>query len=73
MNSMLEITDSGANIHLERKSTPTMAPVMMENNIKARLPDGFTMESTHIATIHIPGLRKQTRQIHISPKIQISP
>ena len=50
-NNMLAITDSGANIHLERQSTPTMAPVIINNEMKARLPDGSTMESTHIATI----------------------
>ena len=46
--NMLEISDSGANIPLLRQSTPTMAPVIMDNEIKAILPDGSTMESTHI-------------------------
>ena len=29
--NMLAIADSGATIHLERQSTPTMAPVIMDN------------------------------------------
>ena len=61
ITNMLEITDSDANIHLERKATPTMALVMMENDMKERLPYGFTTESTHIATLQIPGLINQTR------------
>ena len=57
--NMLAISDSGANIHLARQATPKMAPVMMENETKARLPDGSTMEYTHIATLQLPGLSKQ--------------
>ena len=41
--SMLEIADSGANIHLARQSTPAIAPVVIDNEMKARLPDGSTM------------------------------
>ena len=70
---MLAITNSGANIHLARQATPTMAPVIMENETKARLPDGSTMESTHIATLQLPGLSKQAIQINISPKMNTSP
>ena len=50
-NNMLEIADSGVNIHLEKQATPTMASVILENCMKARLLDGRTMESTHIATL----------------------
>ena len=60
-NNILAITDSGANIHLSKQSTLTMAPVVIENNIKSRLPDGSTMDSTHIATLHLTGLIKQSR------------
>ena len=42
--NMLEISDYGANIHLSRQATPTMAPVIVDNEIKSRLPDGSTME-----------------------------
>ena len=56
---MPAITDTGANIHLAKQATPTMSPVMMENDMKARLPDGSTMESTHISTLQIPVLIKQ--------------
>ena len=70
---MIAIIDSGVNIHLARQATPKMSPLMMDNEIKARLPDGITMESTHIATLQLPGLSKQARQIHIFPKIQIAP
>ena len=62
---MLEIADSGANIHLARKSTPTMASVIILY--------GSTMESTRIATFQIPGLSKQSRQIHSFPRMQTAP
>ena len=39
----------------------------------ARLPDGSTMESSHIATLQLPFLIKQARQIHISPKMNTAP
>ena len=71
--SMLSNSDSGANIHLSRQATPTMAPINMENNMKARLPYEITMEYTHIATLQLPGLIKQARQIHIFPKMQTAP
>ena len=67
---MLAIADSGANIHLSRQATPTMAPVIMYNEMKSRLPDGSTMESAHIETLQLPGLSKLARQIHILPKMQ---
>ena len=67
--NMLEIADSGANIHLARQSIPTMAPVIMNNEMKSRLPYGSTMESTYIATFQLPALSKLERQIHIFPKI----
>ena len=70
---MLAISDSGANIHLEKQATPTMAPVIMENDMKARLPYGITMESTHIAALNIQCLSKQARQIHIFPKMHTTP
>ena len=66
--NMIEIADSGANIHLAIKFTPTMAPVIMDNAIKERLQDGITMESTHIATLQLPSLIRIVRQIHISLK-----
>ena len=71
--NMLEIVESGASIHLSRQSTPTMAPVMIDNDIKSRLPDESTMESTHIATLQLQDLLKQERHIHILPKIQTAP
>ena len=50
-----------------------MAPVITENEIQARLPDISTMESTHIATLQLPGLSKLARQIRILPKMQTAP
>ena len=70
---MLSIADSCANIHLERQATHTMDPIIMDNEIKERLPDGIIMESTHIATLQIPGLSKLVRQIHIFPKMKTDP
>ena len=72
-NNILAITDYGANIHLEKQATPTMDPLIMENDINARLPDGSTMDSTHIATLQLPVLKKQARRIHIFPKMQTAP
>ena len=50
-----------------------MAPVIALNYMTARLPYGSTMESSHIAPIQIADISKQARQIHISPKMKISP
>ena len=58
-NNVSAIKYSGANIHLEKQSTPTMAPVIMENDMKSWIPDGSTIESTCIATLHLPGLIKK--------------
>ena len=65
---MLEIAESGANIHLVKQATKTRTPVIMRNYTTARPQDGITMESSHIVTLKLPGLRKQARHIHISPK-----
>ena len=65
---MLEIADYGVNIHPSRQATSTVAPVIMDNEMKSRLPDGSTMESTYIATLKLPRLSKLEIQIHISQK-----
>ena len=70
---MIEIEDYGANIHLTRQATPKTDPVIMDNEMKARLPDGSTMESKHIATLQLPGLRRLARHIHIFPKTKTAP
>ena len=61
---------SGANTHLANEATPKMAPVIMSKHITARLPDITTMESSHVATIHIPGLTRKSRKNHITPKFR---
>ena len=48
---MLVLADSGANIHPEKYATPTMPPAMMENDMKARLPDGSTTNYSQIAKL----------------------
>ena len=70
---MLAIADYGANIHLARQATPTMSPVVMDNEIKARLTDGRTVESKYIATLQLPGISKLSRNIHIFPKMHTAP
>ena len=40
----MRIPSGSGTTHLARQSTPAMAPVMMDNLIKSRLPDGITME-----------------------------
>ena len=72
-NNMLAIVHSGANIHPEKNTTTKMAPVIMSAEMIARLQDGSTMESSQISALQITGLRKQSRQIHIDIKINISP
>ena len=69
-NSMIEISDSGANIYLSKQAVTTMDPVIMPNDMIQIIPDGRTMESSHIATLQIPVLSKQARQIHICPKMK---
>ena len=44
-NNMLSIADSGENIHLAKQATTTIAPVIMLNEVTAKLTDGITMES----------------------------
>ena len=70
---MLAVVDSGTNIHISRQATPTMAPVIMDHEMKAILPNGSTMESTHISTLQLPGLSKLARKIHVFPKMQTAP
>ena len=60
-------------LYVSTKSTTTMAPVIMSSYMTSRLPDGSIMESLHIATLQIPGLSKQDRHIHITPKMKIAP
>ena len=72
-NYTLAIADSGVNILLANEATPTMVPGLMSNNITARLPDGITMESSHVATLQLSGLTKKAIQIHSYPKIITSP
>ena len=67
---MIAITDSGANIHPAIHATPTMSPVIMNNKMKSIIPDGSSMESTHIETLQLPGLSRIARQIHFNQKIQ---
>ena len=43
INNMPAITDSGANIHLAKKATPTMAPITILVEISTGLLDGNTM------------------------------
>ena len=50
-----------------------MAPVILSNEMTARLPYGITMESSHITTLQIIGLSKQKNQIQTFPKMKISP
>ena len=72
-NNTLAIADPGANINLAKQATTTMAPVITSNEITSRLPDGSTMEYSHIVTLQLPGLSKKTRKNHISPKTKNIP
>ena len=50
-----------------------MDPVIISNEMTARLPYGNTMESSHIETLQLLFLIKQGKRIHIFPKMKISP
>ena len=50
-----------------------MAPIIMDHELKSRMTNEITMESTHIATLQIPVLRKLARQIQISQKMYTDP
>ena len=67
------IIDSGAKIHLENKTTQTMPPVIMSKDMTERLPDGSTMDSSHVEKLQLPGLTKKTIQILILPETITAP
>ena len=67
---MLAIADSSVNIHLARQANRKMSPVIMDNQMKSRLPDVSTMELTHIATLQLLGISKLAIQIHILTQMQ---
>ena len=75
-NSTIKYTpansESGANIHLSNKSTPTMPIVIMSKELILWLIDGSTMESSHVVTLQIPGITPKAIKIHISPKTRIA-
>ena len=73
IKSTLAIADSGKNIHISNQATTTVYPVMMPKYMTARLLDGITMESSHVAKLQLPGLRKKAIQIHIFPKMRTAP
>ena len=54
----LNIADSGVNIHISNESTPPMSPVIMSNNMTSIISYGSTIESSHEATLRLPGLTK---------------
>ena len=67
------MADSGTNIHLENQATPTINPVIMPEDMKSRVKYGRTMDSSHVATLQLPGIIKQYRQCHIIPKMRKAP
>ena len=71
--NMLEISYPGANIHLAKQATTTMSPVIISNEMTVRLPDSSTKESSQISTLQLSGISKESKQIHISPKMKTSP
>ena len=72
ITQMLEITYSYVNTHISKQSTSSMVPVIMSNYVTARIPDGSTTQSSHIETIHLPGISKQAIQIKLLPKMRPS-
>ena len=50
-----------------------MVPVIISIYMTERLPYRSTMDSSHIETLHIPGLSKQARKVQFFPKMKISP
>ena len=72
-NYTLAIVESGSNIPLSNKATPRMSPVIIQNNMIERLPHGSTIESSHVATLQLPGITRKSRQVHIYPKMITAP
>ena len=50
-----------------------MYPVIISNDMIARLPDWIPMYSSHIVILQLPGQSKQAKQIHILPKMKTDP
>ena len=56
------------NIHLANESTPTMDPVIISNNMNARLLYGIIMDSSHVSVLQLPGLKKKLDKFTFPPK-----
>ena len=50
-----------------------MTPFTMSREMIERLPDRITTDSSHIATLQLPGINKKSRKIHIFPKARTAP
>ena len=72
-NNILVLAYAGANIHLAKQMTTTTSPVIISNEIIARLLYGSTMDSSQITTIQLSGISNQARKNQILPKMKISP
>jgi hypothetical protein len=63
------ILDSGATGHFLRTDSPCCNRQPTQCPLTVRLPDGSTMQSTHTATLHLPGLPITARTAHLFPTL----
>ena len=72
-NTNIVILYYGDNIHFSNIATPITALVKCEHTMEARLPYVITMYSTHVATLLLIGMSRESSKIHIFPEIKTSP
>ena len=76
---LIILVKSSSNFRLRCKYTPSKTshhyngPYNNVKKITARQPDESTMEPLHITTLQLSGLSKQSRKIHIFPKMKTAP
>jgi hypothetical protein len=61
------IVDSGCTGHFLLVNAPCQHKVKSQNPLRVRLPNGDTMDSTHMASLDIPELSKTASIAHVFP------
>jgi hypothetical protein len=61
--------DSGCTGHFLLVNAPCLSKVQSRSPLTVRLPNGATMESSHIAELDIPELNASASKAHVSPGV----
>eukprot|EP00978_Attheya_sp_CCMP212_P043503 scaffold285366_cov39-Attheya_sp.AAC.1 len=64
------IPDSGCSGHYMMTNTPVINSTPVSPGIFVQLPDGSSIESSHKATLNIPGLPTAATECHIFPALK---